>query len=79
MSVGKYRDYASDVYFKSYLLLKKVHKDQGELLVFEIISLAITKDQNDPYIFESGIFAIKSLIDAFEKTSSPTQFSEFLR
>lgn len=38
MSVGKYRDYASDVYFKSYLLLKKVHKDQGELLVFEIIS-----------------------------------------
>lgn len=38
MSVGKYRDYASDVYFKSYLLLKKVHKEQGERLVFELIS-----------------------------------------
>ena len=77
MNVAKYRDHAEDVYIRAYLLLKRVHKEEGQKLIFGIIRQAI--EQNDAYIMESGIFALKSLIDDFEKTTSQTLLSLFLK
>ena len=37
LSVAKYRENACDVYLKAYLLLKRVHREQGQNLIFQII------------------------------------------
>lgn len=79
MSVAKYREHASELIFKSYLLFKRSLQDQGERVVFETILAFLNKEQTDPYLFESAIFVIRTLLDAFEKTTSPSNLSEFLR
>ncbi len=79
MSVAKYREHAQDVFFKSYSILKKVGGDEGKRILLQSLVACINKSQQDAHLFESGIFAIKCLLDGFEKTSSPTLMSEFLR
>ena len=37
LSVAKYRENACDVYLRAYLLLKRVHREQGQTLIFQII------------------------------------------
>ena len=46
MNVAKYRENAEDVYLRAYLLLKRVHKEEGQKLIFDIIRQAI--EQPDP-------------------------------
>jgi hypothetical protein len=79
MSVVKYREHSSDVFFKSYYVLKKYLKEPGQKLVFDILGSAIHKDNQDPYIVESGIYILKGVLDDFEKSKEPTEISEFLR
>ena len=73
MSVGKYREFACDVYFKAFYLLRKVFKEQGEALIFNLI-LKDVQNTNEPYVAESGIFAVRSILDALELNEQSNKF-----
>ena len=68
MNIGKYREYAYDVYFKSFIILGKIYKEQGEAVIMELI---LNKFKNGVEYFscESGLFACKSILDALSPLS----------
>ncbi|CDW78104.1 transportin-serine arginine isoform a [Stylonychia lemnae] len=72
MSVMKYRDFTQDVYFKAYLLIKKIFREEGQKLIFGTIIEKIKLD--DPMLFESAIFTCKSLLDAMEQSQIDIEF-----
>lgn len=41
MTIGKYRDHACDVFFKSFVLIKRVFKDEGQQFFFKLLLEAV--------------------------------------
>ena len=41
MSVARYREFAYDVFFKSFTLLRKIYADEGAKLIFGIMREAL--------------------------------------
>lgn len=78
MSQSKYREHAVDVYFKSFFLLKKLFKEEGENEFFRIFINTISQgvQNNDPFTLESGLFASKCILDALETTQNHNFFVE---
>lgn len=73
MSIGRYREHAYDVFFKAFILIVKVFRDQGKELIFSIITQKLDSSQ-DPYEIESIVFASKSILEALDKDELSLKF-----
>lgn len=73
MSISKYREFACDVYFKAFYLLRKIFDSRGEQLIFDLFRSYI-QNMQEPYVAESGIFAARSILDALDMNELSNQF-----
>lgn len=68
MSISKYREFGSDTLFKAIYLFKKVFKQEGEKGILDIYLQFINPTNLDLQTLESALFAVKSILDCFDKS-----------
>ena len=68
VSLQRFREYTSEILLKTFLLLQDAYKDEGEKVIYEMLTSGL-KPGNEATNLEVLYFAAKSIYDGFDDDS----------